>query len=165
MTSTKPILYRKRLIPDEIIHLKDDVILHQDASVIITKWNSLKPRKDISHGISAYFIEEGFKVSKVFDKHHKLVYWYCDIIETAYDALKNSYTFLDLLADVLIYPDGSVHVVDLDEIADAMEDRKISGDTACKALRLCNNLLNIIYSGQFKKYQNIINKIEASVKN
>lgn len=160
MTSTKPILYRKRLIPNEIIHLKDDIILHLDSSVIITKWNSLKPRKDISNGISAYFIEDGFKVSKVFDKHQKLVYWYCDIIETTYNPTENSYSFLDLLADVLVYPDGSVHVVDLEEIADALESKYIDKSTACKALRLCSNLLDIIYSGKFKKYQNIVNKYE-----
>lgn len=160
MTNTKPILYRKRLIPDEIIHLKDDIILHLDPSVIITKWDSLKPRKDISSGISAYFMEDGFKVSKVFDKHQKLVYWYCDIIETTYNPADNSYSFLDLLADVLVYPDGSVQVVDLDEIADALENKRIDKSTACKALRLCNHLLDIIYSDKFKKYQNIVNKYE-----
>lgn len=163
MTSTKPILYRKRLIPDEIVHLKDDVILHLDSSVIITKWNSLKPRKDISNGISAYFMEEGFKVSKIFDKHQKLVYWYCDIIETEYDSVHNTYSFLDLLADVLVYPDGSVHVVDLDEIADALEYKRINKALACKALRLCNMLLDIIYSGKFVKYQNMINKYENKI--
>ena len=161
ITSTKPVLYRKRLIPDEMIHLKDDVILHLDSSVIITKWNSLKPRKDISNGISAYFMEDGFKVSKVFDKHQKLVYWYCDIIETEYDPVQNTYSFLDLLADVLVYPDGSVHVVDLDEIADALEQKLINKEIAGKALRLCNNLLNIIYSGKFKNYKNIVNKYET----
>ena len=160
MTKNKLNLYRKRMIPEEIIHLKDDVILHQDSSLIITKWNSLKPRKDISNGISAYFIEDGFKVSKVFDKHQKLVYWYCDIIETTYNPTENSYSFLDLLADVLVYPDGSVHVVDLEEIADALESKYIDKSTACKALRLCSNLLDIIYSGKFKKYQNIVNKYE-----
>lgn len=159
---TKPTihLYRKRFVPDEVIHLKDDVILHQDASVIITKWHSLKPRKDISHGISAYFMEDGFKVSKVFDKHNKLVYWYCDIIETQYNEAEHSYTFVDLLADVLVYPDGQIHVVDLDEIADTLESKQISKEIACKALRLCNKLLEIIYSNKFKKYQNLVNKYE-----
>ncbi|MBQ3784282.1 MAG: DUF402 domain-containing protein [Lachnospiraceae bacterium] len=160
MTGKGPFLYRKRLIPDEMIPLVDDTILHCDSSVIITKWNSLKPRKDISCGISGYFIEEGFKISKVFDKHHKLVYWYCDIIETEVQSHKNAYVFLDLLADVLVYPDGQIHVVDLDEVADALETKLITKERGCKALKLTNNLLNIIYSGKFKKYQNIINKYE-----
>lgn len=160
MTSSKLNLYRKRMIPEEIIHLKDDIILHHDSSTIITKWNSLKPRKDFSNGISAYFMEEGFKISKIFDKHQKLVYWYCDIIETAYREKDNAYIFTDLLADVVIYPDGALRVLDLDEVGDALEDRQISQDTAIKALRLCNKLLEIIYSGKFKRYQNIVNKYE-----
>lgn len=160
MTCNKPSLFRKRMIPEEMVHLKDDIILHQDSSLIITKWNSLKPRKDFSNGISAYFMEEGFKVSKIFDKHHKLVYWYCDIIETEYNSKTNAFIFTDLLADVVVYPDQSLRVLDLDEIGDAMERNHLSKETAIKALRLCNTLLNTIYDGSFKKYQNIINKYE-----
>ena len=158
MTKNKLNLYRKRMIPEEIIHLKDDVILHHDSSLIITKWNSLKPRKDFSNGISAYFMDEGFKISKFFDSHQRLVYWYCDIIETFYKKEEHAYIFTDLLADVVIYPDKSLRVLDLDEIGDALEEKLISKETAVKALRLCNKLLEIIYSGNFKHYQNIVNK-------
>lgn len=161
MTGTKVKLYRKRMIPEEIIHLKDDVILHNDANIIITKWNSLKPRKDFSNGISAYFLEEGFKVSKIFDKHQKLVYWYCDIIEYEYKESEQAYIFTDLLVDIVVYPDNSLRVLDLDEIGDALETRLINKEKACKALRLCNQLLEHIYAGEFKKYQNLINHYES----
>lgn len=83
----------------------------------MTKWNILKPRKDIDHGISVYYMKEGFKISKVFDAADRLVYWYCDIIETEYRPNENTYIFHDLLIDVLIYPDKHVEVVDLDEFA------------------------------------------------
>lgn len=154
-------LYRKRMIPEETVHLKDDIVLHQDASLIVTKWDSLKPRKDFSNGISAYFLDEGFKVSKIFDHHHKLVYWYCDIIEYDYQQENQTYIFTDLLADVIVYPDQTVRVLDLDEIGDALEDRLISKEKASKALRLCNRLLEQIYAGNFKKYQNIVNKYDS----
>ena len=36
------ILYRKRFIPMETILLKDDVVLFQDETVIVTKWNVLE---------------------------------------------------------------------------------------------------------------------------
>lgn len=106
-------------------------------------------------------MDEGFKVSKIFDKHHKLVYWYCDIIETEYNSEQHTYIFTDLLADVVIYPDGELRVLDLDEIGDALEQKLISKDLSVKALRLCNQLLEKIYAGNFKKYQNIINKYET----
>lgn len=161
MTGTKIKLYRKRMIPEEIIHLKDDIILHLDANTIITRWNSLKPRKDFSNGISAYFLDEGFKISKIFDKHQKLVYWYCDIIEYEYKELEQTYIFTDLLADVVVYPDNSLRVLDLDEIGDALESRLITKEKAIKALRLCNRLLEHIYAGEFRKYQNLINQYES----
>ena len=54
-----PILYRKRIIPEECILLKDDKILYQDEQVIVTGWQTLKPKKDLHHGYSCYFLKEG----------------------------------------------------------------------------------------------------------
>ena len=52
-------LYRRRYVPDEITELKDDKILMAKDDIIVTNWNVLKPRKDIDHGISIYYIEKG----------------------------------------------------------------------------------------------------------
>ena len=41
-------LFRRRYIPDEIKELKDDIVLSADDKMILTKWNVLKPRKDIA---------------------------------------------------------------------------------------------------------------------
>ena len=90
---------------------------------VVTKWNVLSPVHPFTHGVSCYFIKEGFKVSKFLDSNDDLVYWYCDIIETDYDAEEDSYTFNDLLIDVIIEKDGFVKVVDLDEIAAALEKK------------------------------------------
>ena len=40
-----PILYRKRLIPEECVLLKDDTVLYRDNQIIVTGWNSLNPVK------------------------------------------------------------------------------------------------------------------------
>ena len=155
-------LYRQRMIPEENVFLKDDKILLQNENLIITSWDTLKPRADIARGVSAYFIDKGFKVSKVYDSNNHLVYWYCDIIETVYDAAENTYTFIDLLADILVYEDNSFRLVDLEEIGLALEKGLLSIEKASKALHLTNELLNIIYHNQFSKYQSIINEIEQS---
>lgn len=140
-------LYRRRYMPDEIVELKDDLILYKNDDILVTKWNILKPRKDIDHGISVYYIKKGFKISKVFDADNNLVYWYCDIIETEYIPEKNTYIFHDLLIDVLIYPDKHVEVVDLDEFADFTENLALPAPLLAKALRQTNNLLQFIYEG------------------
>lgn len=153
---SRPRLFRRRFIPDENIELKDDMILALEPNLIITSWNVLKPRRDISRGVSAYFIDKGIKVSKVFDNAGQMVYWYCDIIETHYDEQENIYTFNDLLIDVVVYPDGQVEVLDMDEFADAMEQGILSVGTIAHAMRATDDLLHTIYAGEFEKYTHYI---------
>lgn len=161
---SSPVLYRKRFIPDEVVELKDDLILSITDDLIITSWDVLKPRRDISRGISAYFIKKGVKVSKVFDNAGQMVYWYCDIIETEYNAEANTYTFIDLLIDVLVYPDGQVEVLDMDEFADAMEQGILSMGLIAKAMRITDDLLHVIYDGKFSEYTDPIEGIQSSIR-
>lgn len=142
-------LFRKRLIPDECVSLKDDIIIHQDDSHIITSWKTFHPKAEFSHGISYYLINDGFKVSNFYKEDNSLAYIYCDIIDTAYDAGTDTYVFTDLLADVLVYPDGRVKVVDLDELSEANETGLLSLDDLHKALHITNALLTEVYAGRF----------------
>ena len=43
-----PVLYRKRMIPEECVLLKDDKVLELTDDIIITKWNTLKPKRTAS---------------------------------------------------------------------------------------------------------------------
>ena len=56
------------------------------------------------------------------------------------------------MADVKIYPDGKVEVVDIDEIADSLDKGIITVESAKKALRQLDSLLRIIYSGKIGEY-------------
>lgn len=141
-------LYRKRYIPDEIVELKDDVITYQDENVMVTKWNVLHPKAKFSHGVSCYYLKEGYKISKFFNDKNELVYYYCDIIQAVYEAENDAYIFHDLLADVIIYENGFVKVVDLAEIADALEQGLITERKAKLALRRLDTLLEKIYNGE-----------------
>lgn len=152
----KPVLYRRRYIPDEKILLKDDEIVEVTDDVVVTKWLVLTKRHDFTHGVSCYFIKEGFKVSKFLDDNENILYWYCDIIDTQYNADENSYTFNDLLADVIVYPNGFVKVVDIDELATALRDKILDEKLMIKALERLDKLLNIIYDGRFDDYRKYI---------
>ena len=156
----KPVLYRKRIIPEEIVLLDKDEILYSDEGHIVTRWNTIRPKKILHHGCSCYFLKEGFKVSKFYREDGTLIYWYCDIISYTFDPEANTYVFTDLLADVLIYPDGKVEVVDVGEIADALLDGTLTTDEMIPALRSLDKLLGIIYSGKFSDIQDKINRIE-----
>lgn len=153
-----PILYRKRLIPEECILLKDDRLLYRDGDIIVTAWNTLKPRKDLHHGCSCYYLREGIKVSRFYDENGSLLYWYCDIVDYDHDAATDTYVITDLLADVIIYPDGFVKVVDIDELATAKDAGLLSDAMLKKALLTLNHLLQIIYDGGFEKLQEPLEK-------
>jgi protein associated with RNAse G/E len=144
-------IYRKRIIPDQCLLLKDDIIVERTDEHIITKWNTINPKVNFTHGCSCYFLERGIKVSKFYQNDGSLLYWYCDIVDYAYDEESDSLTVTDLLADVIIYPDGRVYVVDLDELADALERGLITNEQMCLCLRRLNNLLTLINRDKFDK--------------
>ena len=108
-----PVLYRKRMIPEECVLLKDDKVLELTDDIIITKWNTLKPKRELHHGFSCYFLKHGFKVSKFYRADNSLMYWYCDIVDYDFQEDTNSLIVTDLLADVVVYPDGFTKVLDL----------------------------------------------------
>ncbi|MCI7812069.1 MAG: DUF402 domain-containing protein [Lachnospiraceae bacterium] len=156
-----PILYRKRLIPLECVLLKDDVILFQNESQIVTKWNTLHPKKDLHHGYSCYCLDKGIKVSKFLDADNNLLCWYCDIISYSFDPDTNTYVFTDLLADVILKPGEELKVVDLDELADACEQNLITTDQLILSLRQLDHLLKSIQNGEFHIYQDLLNRFDV----
>ena len=149
-------LFRHRYIPKETTPLTDDEILEYKDNILITRWKTINPRQDFAGGLSAFFIDKGWKVSKIYNCEGQIMYWYCDIIECEFDEEKNSFTYNDLLFDVVVYPNGSLKVLDCDEAADAYEQGLITGDQLTKGLRAMNELLYIIYHGRFDRLQAII---------
>lgn len=155
-----PILYRRRIFPSECVLLKDDIILQREPDKIVTKWNALKPKKHLHHGYSCYYLDKGYKISKFYQGDGSLLYWYCDIIESEYTEATNTLIVTDLLADVIVYPDGFVKVVDLDELATAIESNKITSSQLNQTLLHLNELLSVIYSGEFDLLKKDIEQYE-----
>ncbi len=144
-----PTLYRRRFIPLEIVKLSKDKIVHIDEDIIVTSWETIKPRDDFKWGRSCYFIKLGYKISAFYRNDNSLLYYYCDIIDTQYDSEKNEYIFNDLLVDVVIDENGFVKVLDLNELPEALEKGLITTEQLKQALFCCDSLLNIIYNGKF----------------
>lgn len=158
--STELQLFRKRHIPDECVLLKNDTILFLDDSRLVTSWNVLKPRNDFASGISLFEFEKHWKITRVAKADGSLHHWYCDIMKMHIEHNESKhtacYTMEDLLIDIVLEPDGSVHTLDLDEAAEAYEKRLISGEDLSLALRAADALLRIMRSGEFSRYQAII---------
>ena len=60
----------------------------------------------------------------------------------------------------MIYPDGFVKVVDMDEFADMMENDTLQKGLSIKALRRTDHLLSLIYSDKFSQLTDLINEAE-----
>lgn len=151
-------IYRKRVIPNECILLKDDIILESTDDIIITRWNTLKPRRDFHHGYSCYFLKLGYKVSKFYCEDNSFLYWYCDIVDYRFNESDHALIVTDLLADVVIYPDGYIKVLDLNELAAAIEQTLCEPLIITQALRKLDNLLNLIYDDKFDTLSSYIEK-------
>ncbi|WP_026657717.1 DUF402 domain-containing protein [Butyrivibrio sp. AC2005] len=151
-----PVLYRKRIIPNECILLKDDQILQCDDNTIVTAWKAIHPRSDLSHGYSCYYLKRGYKISKFYRADSTLMYWYCDIVDYQKGPDENSIIALDLLADVVIYPDGKIRILDLDELSEAFEKKLIDEKQMKIALHSLSDLMDAIY-------ENSISALEAPI--
>lgn len=151
-------LYRRRYIPNELVHLKDDrIVQYEPGKLLITEWKTLKPRKDFSRGVSAFFLDRGIKVSKLMDNEGKLSHWYCDI-GMFHLSEDNCLTFEDLLFDVVINRNGSYRVLDIGEAAEAYRMHLITEEHLLYAMQVLDSLLELIHSGQFHELQNIIDQ-------
>ncbi|MCM1568045.1 MAG: DUF402 domain-containing protein [Roseburia sp.] len=153
-------IYRKRIIPAELLLLKKDEIIKADDETVITRWTTINPKSEFTHGCSCYFLKHGIKVSKFYRSDNSLLYWYCDIVDFEYNASESSLIVTDLLADVIVYPDGIVKVVDLDELADAFERGLISDALMSACLRRLNELLTLIYRDKFDRLQSCLDHLE-----
>ncbi|NLD49882.1 MAG: DUF402 domain-containing protein [Clostridiaceae bacterium] len=145
----KPMIFRKRYIPSEIIDISGDELIYRDDNLLVTKWEPIKKRSDISGGISYAFLDKGYKISRFFDQEGQFKYWYCDIINVEYDRERDKYTLVDLILDIRITRDGQVEVLDADELAEALEKGIITMEEAVKSLRTLDELLKAAYEGNF----------------
>ncbi len=151
-----PTLYRRRLIPDECIRLKDDTILYMDDKILVTSWKTLKPRKDFHHGYSCYFFEDGIKVSQFLKEDGSLLYWYCDIVTFERNEEENTLTVIDLLADVTVDALDVMNVLDIDELCEAKEKEMITENQFFISVKQLGSLIATIQKGEFGKYTDVL---------
>lgn len=157
-----PKLYRNRLIPNESILLDHDTVLYQSDTILITKWDTIRPKARFSNGYSCYFLTEGYKISRFYNSCGEFQYWYCDIIDTTYHEPENTYIFTDLLADVIISPEGEIRILDLDELADAHRDGLLSTDLLHRALYRLHRLLQALYRRELESLAHTLLEIVSA---
>ena len=141
-------LFRRRLIPEECVPLVNDSLLDHRDGVLVTSWKTIRPKKEMGHGFSCYYLDKGYKISRFYRADHSLYCYYCDIISPEYEESTHSLTVTDLLVDVIVSPDGFVRVVDVDELVTALTAQLLSLDQLKAALGSLSRLLSLIYAGK-----------------
>jgi len=145
----KPTILRKRYIPDETVDISNDEMLYRDKNILITRWKTIKPRPDISVGVSFTFLKEGYKISRFYDHKKNFLFWYCDIIDVSYDEKNDTYLLVDLLLDMKVMPDGTVEVIDEEELAEALAEGLITKEQSITALKRLNTMIEMTECGDF----------------
>lgn len=156
------VVNRRRYIPNEVISLNKDTIYYVSEDLIVTGWKAITSRPDFSGGISAYLPKQGIKTSKLYDAKGNLLYWYNDVGEVFIEG--NIIRFNDLLFDVIVYPDGRITYMDIDEFALAVERNLITKEQEVKALRSYHFLVETVTHGDFSILQSPINELENFLK-
>ena len=77
---------------------------------------------------------------------------------------ENDLIITDLLADVIVYPDGFVQVLDLDELCDAKEKGLITVDEFFLSIKQLGSLLDTIYSGHLEQFaSSLLEEIQSDI--
>ena len=141
-------LIRKRYYPNEEIDISCDEIVHIDERLMVTKWVPINDRTDIEKGTSYWFFDKNIKVSKIYEKDGNFKYYYIDMCRYETEYLKE-YKMIDLLADIIVYPDGHYKVLDFDELLEYMENETITPKEFLQSIKAFTKTITDINEGVF----------------
>lgn len=92
--------------------------------------------------LTFYMVDQGYTVSKVFNKQGEFLYYYCDIMEMK-QVSKLNYVMVDFVLDLIVHGNGSYEVIDIDEFADAIERGDIPLKKQVYALRRLHEMIEL----------------------
>jgi len=121
---------------------------------------SIKGQRQISGRVIAddgylaiWFIFKGkwFDVGKFYDRSNNWVGYYCDIVKPLSHLHygKRTSIITDLFLDLWIFPDKSYHVLDEEELKEAVHTRIISARLAAKAKSELQRLIKLVERDKF----------------
>lgn len=92
------------------------------------KWLSILPQNDF------------YCITAMMDEKSEILLWYIDMIEGQGTDPDDIPYFNDLYLDLVVYPDGTIVVDDMDELEDALSQKEITQEQFDLAIDTCNKL-------------------------
>lgn len=141
--------YKMKLTSNKLEDISDDKVLFQNDEIMVTDFSPKSSSMGTSRVLSFCLFKNNWQISANFDQEGHFRYWYCDIVDYSVNRENNSLTITDLAADVAVFPDNYVSVMDLDELGELIDTESISKEMSVKALKSAQALLKLVYDGQF----------------
>jgi hypothetical protein len=88
-----------------------------------------------------------YTLTATFDERDRFVYWYIDIVKAHGLGEDGVPWYDDLYLDIIILSDGAIHVLDADELDEALAERKITREEWQLAWDETNRLLAMLKNG------------------
>ena len=106
------------------------------------KWMSILPQNDF------------YCITAMMNEKKEILVWYIDMIESQGTDSDGIPYFYDLYLDLVVYPDGTVMVDDMDELEEALLQKDITQEQYDLAVNTCDKLKNgILYDiALFKEF-------------
>jgi len=76
------------------------------------------------------------------------MYYYCDVMDMR-QVGRLRYVMVDLLLDLIVYPDGRYHLIDVDEFATAIEKGQLKRRQQVYSLRTLDKMIRMQTKGSF----------------
>lgn len=141
-------LIRKRYLPFEEVDISNDEILSLDDDLLVTRWNPINDRDDMSKGISFWYFKKNIKVSKIYNNNGEFDHYYIDMCR--YEIKPDEeYKIIDLLADVVVYKDGTYKVLDFDELDEYLENETITPKEFMQSIKAFSKFIKEVNNGVF----------------
>lgn len=94
------------------------------------KWMSILPRNDF------------YCITAMMNEKEEILVWYIDMIESQGTDFDGIPYFNDLYLDLVVYPDGTIMVDDMDELEEALLQKDITQEQYDLAVNTCDKLKN-----------------------
>lgn len=118
-------LLKHKLVPPSSEDISGDEVLYFDLDFLVTRWKPAKSNMNIGAAVSLLCVKSGVQISKKYNREGKFVYYYCDMVKTHWDPETETFEVTDLIADLIVFPDSELRLIDLEEFQEAYQSKVI----------------------------------------
>lgn len=152
------ITVRVKRLPDDVEEWEHELLLDTPELIISEFTFSGLPKPSVLEGkivtengykgILFEFVDEWYEIIKIWDHDGDLVGYYCNINAPPV-MFDGGYEITDLFLDLWVYPDLKYHILDEDELLEAVKTGLISNELSEKANDVLARLLKMVSDGRF----------------